>query len=150
MRCPRLHAPEIYSKSSSCSGLGKITVDTDGTFEEGLVRILDSRDQVLRCKTVRLVKVIWQHEEWRRQCGNARTRCGPPILSYLRMKVCGLIFGIRILLHIHVVVCASMFEFRGRNSVKGGKNVQPEKNSIFLKNGKTVIWLKIENFLDLR
>ena len=24
--------------------LGEITVDTDGTFEEGLVRILDSRD----------------------------------------------------------------------------------------------------------
>ena len=26
---------------------GEITVDTDGTFEEGPVRILDSRDQVL-------------------------------------------------------------------------------------------------------
>ena len=26
---------------------GQITVDTDVTFEEGLVRILDSRDQVL-------------------------------------------------------------------------------------------------------
>ena len=26
---------------------GEITVDTDGTFEEGLVHILDSRDQVL-------------------------------------------------------------------------------------------------------
>ena len=25
------------------------------------MRILDSRDQVLRCKTVRLVKVLWQH-----------------------------------------------------------------------------------------
>ena len=23
--------------------------------------IIDSRDQVLRCKTVRLVKVLWQH-----------------------------------------------------------------------------------------
>ena len=40
---------------------GEITVDTDGTFEEGLVRILDSWDQVLRCKTVWLVKVMWQH-----------------------------------------------------------------------------------------
>ena len=39
----------------------EITVDTDGTFEEGPVRILDSRDQVLRRKTVRLVKVLWQH-----------------------------------------------------------------------------------------
>ena len=40
---------------------GKIIIDTDGTFEEGLVHIMDSRDQVLRCKTVRLVKVLWKH-----------------------------------------------------------------------------------------
>ena len=40
---------------------GKIIVDTDGTFEEELVLILDNRDQVLRLKTVRLVKVLWQH-----------------------------------------------------------------------------------------
>ena len=37
---------------------GQIEVDTDGTFEEGPVRIVDSRDQVLRHKTVRLVKVL--------------------------------------------------------------------------------------------
>ena len=29
---------------------GQIEVDTDGTFEEGLVRIVDSRDQVLNAK----------------------------------------------------------------------------------------------------
>ena len=40
---------------------GEITVDKDGTFEEELVCILDSRYQVLRRKTVRLVKVLWQH-----------------------------------------------------------------------------------------
>ena len=40
---------------------GKIEVDNDGTFEEGPVCILDSRDQVLRCKTVRLVGVLWRH-----------------------------------------------------------------------------------------
>ena len=40
---------------------GRIIVDTYGTFEEGPTRILDSRDQVLRRKTVRLVKVLWQH-----------------------------------------------------------------------------------------
>ena len=39
----------------------EIEVDTDGTFEEGPVCILDSRDQVLRCKTMRLVSVLWQH-----------------------------------------------------------------------------------------
>ena len=42
---------------------GEIIVDTDETFEEGPVRIMDSRDQVLRRKTVRLVKVLWQHRE---------------------------------------------------------------------------------------
>ena len=37
---------------------GQIKVDTDGTFEEGPVCIVDSRDQVLRRKTVRLVRVL--------------------------------------------------------------------------------------------
>ena len=40
---------------------GEIEVDMDGTFEEGPVCIMDSRDQVLRRKTVRLVRVLWQH-----------------------------------------------------------------------------------------
>ena len=40
---------------------GEIEVDTDGTFEEGPVCIMDSRDQVLRRKTVRLARVLWQH-----------------------------------------------------------------------------------------
>ena len=39
---------------------GQIEVDTDETFEEGPVCIVDSRDQVLRRKTVRLVRVLWQ------------------------------------------------------------------------------------------
>ena len=39
---------------------GEITVDIDRTFEEGLVRILESRDQVQR-KTVQVVKVLLQH-----------------------------------------------------------------------------------------
>ena len=41
--------------------LREITIDTDGTFVEGPVCIMDSRDQVLRRKTVSLVKVLWQH-----------------------------------------------------------------------------------------
>ena len=50
----------------------EITVDTNGTFEEGPVRIMDSQDQVLRHKTLRLVKVLWQHrgveeETWERE-----------------------------------------------------------------------------------
>ena len=40
---------------------GEIEVDTDKTFEEGSVCIMDSRDQVLRIKTMRLVRVLWQH-----------------------------------------------------------------------------------------
>ena len=40
---------------------GQIEVDTDGTFEEGPVCIVDSRDQVLQHKTVRLVRVLWRH-----------------------------------------------------------------------------------------
>ena len=39
---------------------GQIVVDTDGTFEEGPVCILDSRDQVLQHKIVRLVLVLWR------------------------------------------------------------------------------------------
>ena len=40
---------------------GQIEIDTDWTFEEGPVCIVDSRDRVLRRKTVRLVRVLWQH-----------------------------------------------------------------------------------------
>ena len=52
---------------------GQIEVDTDRTFEEGPVCILDSRDQVLRCKTVRLVRVLWRYygvEESTREHGD--------------------------------------------------------------------------------
>ena len=37
---------------------GELVVDVDETFEEGPVRIMDSKEQVLRGKTVRLVKVL--------------------------------------------------------------------------------------------
>ena len=37
---------------------GQIEVNTDGTFEEGPVCIVDSHDRVLRQKTVRLVRVL--------------------------------------------------------------------------------------------
>ena len=39
---------------------GQIEVDTDETFQKGPLCILDSRDQVLRRKTVRLVRVLWR------------------------------------------------------------------------------------------
>ena len=37
---------------------GELIVDADETFEEGFVHIMDSRDQVLRRKTLRLLKVL--------------------------------------------------------------------------------------------
>ena len=40
---------------------GQIEVDTNGTFEEGPVYILDSRGHIFRSKTVRLVRVLWRH-----------------------------------------------------------------------------------------
>ena len=40
---------------------GEIIVDTDGTFEEGPIHILGSRDQALRRKTMRLLKLLWRH-----------------------------------------------------------------------------------------
>ena len=40
---------------------GQIEVDTDGTFEERPVCMVDSRDQVWRRKTVRLVFLLWRH-----------------------------------------------------------------------------------------
>ena len=40
---------------------GELVVDAEETFEEGLVHIMDNRDQVLQGKTVRLVNVLWQH-----------------------------------------------------------------------------------------
>ena len=51
---------------------GELVIDADGTFEEGLVCIMDSRDQFLRHKTVRLEKVLWYHqgveeETWERE-----------------------------------------------------------------------------------
>ena len=38
---------------------GEIEVNTDGTFEERPVCIMDSQDQVLRRKTMRLVRLLW-------------------------------------------------------------------------------------------
>ena len=39
----------------------ELVVDADGTFKEGPIRNVDSWDKVLRGKTMRLVKVLWQH-----------------------------------------------------------------------------------------
>ena len=47
------------SDSTHIVDWGELVIDADGTFEEGPIRIMDSQDQVLQGKTVRLVKVLW-------------------------------------------------------------------------------------------
>ena len=47
---------------------GEIIVDTNGTFEEGPVRIMDNRR-----KATRLVKVLWQHHGMEEATWSART-----------------------------------------------------------------------------
>ena len=53
--------PEYTPNPAHVVDWGQIEVDIDGTFEEGPVCILDSRDKILRRKTVRLVRVLWRH-----------------------------------------------------------------------------------------
>ena len=58
------HVPMLWRYTPDLAHVvdwGEIEVDTDGTFQEGPVCIMDSRDQVLRWKTVRLLRVLWQH-----------------------------------------------------------------------------------------
>ena len=57
-----LYSMSPYSRSTPRIRLvvdwGELVVDADETFEEGPVRIMDSRKQVLSGKTVRLMKVL--------------------------------------------------------------------------------------------
>ena len=103
----------------------QIEVDTDGTFEEGPVCIVDSRDQVLRRKTVRLLRVLWRHygvEEstWERE---DTMRATYPFLfrdegtwfSRLGFK-CLFTCMVECTWHMHVIDC-NYPEFSGRNSI---------------------------------
>ena len=83
---------------------------------------MDSRDQVLRGKTLRLVKVLWQHQEveeatW--ECEDTIRTNYPLIFEDEGMFFSHLILKRR--LHMHVLIYACVCEFRGRNSVKGGR-----------------------------
>ena len=60
------HVPMLWKYTPNPAHVvdwGQIEVDTDGTFEEGPVCIFYSRNQVLRRKTMRLVRVLWRHYE---------------------------------------------------------------------------------------
>ena len=86
---------------------GQIEVDTEGTFEEGPMCILDSRDQVLRCKTLRLVRVLWRHYEvkestWEREDTMRATY--PFLFRDAGTWVSRLIFKLRVYMHgiVHI------------------------------------------------
>ena len=59
---PYIHASEVHSSPNHVVDCGELVVDADETVEEGPMRIMDNQDQVLRGKTMRLVKVLWRHQ----------------------------------------------------------------------------------------
>ena len=77
---------------------------------------------------MRLVKVLWRHRGVEEATWEREDTMRPPIFSYLRTKVRDLIFGIRILLHMHVFVSATMCEFRGQFLLRGEECKTREKN----------------------
>ena len=70
---------------------GQIEVDTDGTFKEGPGCIICNCDQVLRRKTVRLVRVLWRHCGVEESTWEREDTIRLPIPSCLGMKVRGLV-----------------------------------------------------------
>ena len=70
---------------------GENEVDTDGTFEEGPVCIMDSRNQVFRRKTVRLVRVLWQHRGVEESTWEREDTMWATYPFLFRMKVRGLV-----------------------------------------------------------
>ena len=70
---------------------GQIEVDTDETFEEGPVCILDSCDKVLRRKTVRLVRVLWRHYGVEESMWESEDTMRTAYPSCLGMKIRGLV-----------------------------------------------------------
>ena len=135
---------------------GKIEVDTDGTFEEGPVCIVDSRDQVLRCKTMRLVRVLWRHrgvEESTWERGDTMRATYPFLFrdegTQLRRLIIKLVVYMHDIVHITYACdfCACV-EFRDEILLKG-EECKTRENSNFLKTGKMVISIKSGIFLDL-
>ena len=70
---------------------GQIEVDRNGTYEEGPGCIVCSCDQVLRRKTVSLVRVLWRHCGVEESTWEHEDTMRLPIPSCLGMKVRGLV-----------------------------------------------------------
>ena len=105
----------------------ELVVDEDGTFEEGPIRIMDSRDQVLRSKTVRLVRVLWQHRGIEEATWEHEDTMRANYLSLFEKEGTFLVIDIELLLHMHAIVCVVCVNFRTKFFL-GGKNVKPGKN----------------------
>ena len=108
---------------------GELVVDADGTFEEGSMSIMDSRDQVLRGTTVRLVKVLWQYQRVDEATWEYEDimRANYPFL----FKDEGMFLVIWWLLHIHVIGSVCVCEFWDKIIFKGGRMLNPGKIEFF-------------------
>ena len=111
---------------------GGIVVDTYGTFEEGPVRIMDRWDQVLERKTVRLVKLVWQHQgveeaTWERE---DTMRATYPFLFKDEGKLFKCVGNRMIFAYACDLMCICV-RISGRNSFKGVRMYKPEKISNF-------------------
>ena len=120
---------------------GEIMVDTDETFKEEPVHILDSRDQVLRRKIVQLVKVLWQHRGVEEATWEWEDTMRATYLCLFEDEGALSNIDTRISITYPCVVCASVCEFRDE-ILLSREELKPRKNSIFLKKGKTIISVK--------
>ena len=106
------------------------------------MRIMDSQDHILREKIVRLIKLLWQHREveevtWELE---GTIHANYPFLFEDRGTFFFLVIDIEMTVaYACDIECVYVCEFRAQNSFKGGECKTREKNSIFLKNGKTEI-----------
>ena len=87
-------------------------VDEDETFEEGPIHIMYSRDQVLQSKTVRLVKVLWQHQGMEEATWERKDTMRDNYPFLIEEKGMFLVIDIKWLLHMHVIVFAVCENFR--------------------------------------